>query len=74
MKIMTENSEKITCPVCGGQSWALSKWTFNDESTALRVACCTPGCKVDNAADSCSKVSTIWEMIEADKETIGGKR
>jgi len=67
---MNENCEKITCPICGGQSWALYKWTFNDESTALRVECCTPGCKVDNAADSGSEVSTIWEMIDADSGEI----
>lgn len=65
---MIQNCEKITCPVCGGQSWTLYKWTFKDNSPALRVVCCTPGCKVDNAADCGSKVSTIWEMIEAEKE------
>jgi hypothetical protein len=67
---MNENYEKITCPVCGGQAWALYKCTFKDSSPYLRVVCCTPGCRVDNAADSGSKVSTIWEMIEADKEMV----
>lgn len=60
----------IICPVCGGQSWALYKWAFKDGSHALRVVCCTPGCRADNAADSGSKVSTIWEMIEADKKEV----
>jgi len=67
---MNENYEKITCPVCGGQSWTLYKWTFKDGSTALRVICGAPGCRVDNASSEDSKVSTIWEMIEADKEMV----